>query len=279
VAKFRDLEEFGLLGALTFCSIHLGKWKGAPVVIKKLKENCFQGYSQEQEDDLMEIFWREAVIMSKTEHPNVVKFLAVVPDGPQPKLTVLCEFMQHGCLRKYLAENPGKLDKSDKVRIAKHAARGLAYLHAQNIIHFDVKCTNLLINLYDNNPCKIGDLGMFNTNISRTPEDLELADWKQSFPWIAPERLDDSGSRASGRAADIFSFGLVLWEIWTEKVPYANMDISLEEFLDDLKKKELRPAIPECCDNQWRTLMEDCWAENPMVRPSFADIVKRLEVM
>ncbi|XP_026437793.1 serine/threonine-protein kinase HT1-like isoform X2 [Papaver somniferum] len=215
--------------------------------------------------------------MSKTEHPNVVKFYAVVPDGPQPKLTVLCEYMQHGCLRKYLAENPGyvtcllvcfffsvslrredmltkceimlirKLDKSDKVRIAMHAARGLAYLHAQNIIHFDVKCNNLL--LYDNNPCKIGDLGMFNTNIRRTPEDLDLADWKQSFPWIAPERLDDSGSRASGRAADIFSFGIVLWEIWTEQVPYANMDISLEKFLDDLKNKELRPAIPECCDS------------------------------
>lgn len=133
----------------------------------------------------IEIFWREAVIMSKTEHPNVVKFYAVVPDGPQPKLTVLCEYMQHGCLRKYLAENPGyvtcllvcfffsvslrredmltkceimlirKLDKSDKVRIAMHAARGLAYLHAQNIIHFDVKCNNLL--LYDNNPCKVCD--------------------------------------------------------------------------------------------------------------------------
>ncbi|KAI3899773.1 hypothetical protein MKW92_028047, partial [Papaver armeniacum] len=89
-----------------------------------------------------------------------------------------------------------KLDKSDKVRIAKHAARGLAYLHAQNIIHFDVKCTNLSINLYDNNPCKIGDLGMFNTNISVTPGRSRVGrSGNKSFPWIALKRLDDSGSR------------------------------------------------------------------------------------
>lgn len=77
---------------------------------------------------------------------------------------------------------------------------------------------------------------------------------------------------------DVFSFGVVLWEIWTlGDQPYPNL--SLQEIFAGVMTGTLRPAIPPGCDPAWVSLMQDCWHAVPRMRPSFTDIIKRLEVM
>ncbi|KAI7741247.1 hypothetical protein M8C21_023857, partial [Ambrosia artemisiifolia] len=89
-------------------------------------------------------FWREAVILSKLHHPNVMAFYGVVQDGPDGTLATVTEFMVDGSLRHVLLRKDRHLDHRKRLIIAMDAAFGMEYLHSKNIVHFDLKCDNLL---------------------------------------------------------------------------------------------------------------------------------------
>ena len=94
-------------------------------------------------------FWREAQILSNLHHPNVVAFYGIVPDGTGGTLATVTEFMVNGSLRHALVKRDRLLDARKKIIIAMDAAFGMEYLHLKNIVHFDLKCENLLVNLRD----------------------------------------------------------------------------------------------------------------------------------
>ncbi|XP_021901116.1 uncharacterized protein LOC110817034 isoform X2 [Carica papaya] len=92
VIKNDDLEELRELGSGTFGTVYYGKWRGTDVAIKRIKKCCFTGRSSEQERLTVE-FWREADILSKLHHPNVMAFYGVVQDGPGGTLATVTEYM------------------------------------------------------------------------------------------------------------------------------------------------------------------------------------------
>ncbi|XP_076933556.1 RAF-like serine/threonine-protein kinase 20 [Bidens hawaiensis] len=268
-----DLEELKELGSGTFGTVFHGKWRGTDVAIKRIKKSCFAGRSSEQER-LTNEFWREADILSKLHHPNVVAFYGVVRDGPGGTLATVTEFMVDGSLRRVLLCKDRHLDHRKKLIIAMDAAFGMEYLHSKNIVHFDIKCDNLLVNMKDpSRPiCKVGDFGL--SKIKRNT--LVSGGVRGTLPWMAPELLNGSSNKVSEKV-DVFSFGIVLWEILTGEEPYANMHYGA--IIGGIVSNTLRPPIPKDCDREWRKLMEQCWAPNPMVRPSFTEITGRLRVM
>ncbi|KAH0921637.1 hypothetical protein HID58_021655, partial [Brassica napus] len=234
-------------------------------------------------------FWGEAEILSKLHHPNVVAFYGVVKDGPGGTLATVTEYMVDGSLRHVLVRKDRHLDRRKRLIIAMDAAFGMEYLHAKNIVHFDLKCDNLLVNLKDpSRPiCKVGDFGL--SKIKRNT--LVSGGVRGTLPWMAPELLNGSSSKVSEKV-DVFSFGIVLWEILTGEEPYANMHygaiIGAYQlcsfglgccFSGGIVNNTLRPTIPSYCDSDWRILMEECWAPNPTARPSFTEIAGRLRVM
>uniref|UniRef100_A0A2P2M003 Protein kinase domain-containing protein n=1 Tax=Rhizophora mucronata TaxID=61149 RepID=A0A2P2M003_RHIMU len=101
IIKNEDLEELRELGSGTFGTVYHGKWRGSDVAIKRIKKSCFAGRSTEQERLTLE-FWREADILLKLHHPNVVAFYGVVQDGPGGTLATVTEFMVNGSLRHVL---------------------------------------------------------------------------------------------------------------------------------------------------------------------------------
>lgn len=268
-----DLEELRELGSGTFGTVYHGKWRGSDVAIKRIKKSCFTGRQSEQER-LTNEFWREAEILSKLHHPNVVAFYGVVQDGPGGTLATVTEFMVDGSLRHVLLRKDRHLDRRKRVIIAMDAAFGMEYLHSKNIVHFDLKCDNLLVNLKDpSRPiCKVGDFGL--SKIKRNT--LVSGGVRGTLPWMAPELLNGSSNKVSEKV-DVFSFGIVLWEILTGEEPYANMHYGA--IIGGIVNNTLRPTIPNYCDSEWRRLMEECWAPNPVVRPSFTEIASRLRVM
>ncbi|KAI4333291.1 hypothetical protein L6164_018121 [Bauhinia variegata] len=268
-----DLEELRELGSGTFGTVYHGKWRGTDVAIKRIKKSCFTGRSSEQERLTVE-FWREADILSKLHHPNVVAFYGVVQDGPGGTLATVTEFMVDGSLRHVLLRKDRYLDRRKRLIIAMDAAFGMEYLHSKDIVHFDLKCDNLLVNLKDplRPICKVGDFGL--SKIKRNT--LVSGGVRGTLPWMAPELLNGSSNRVSEKV-DVFSFGIVLWEILTGEEPYANMHYGA--IIGGIVNNTLRPTIPSYCDPEWRTLMEQCWAPNPAVRPSFTEIARRLRVM
>ncbi|XP_042478436.1 uncharacterized protein LOC122059610 [Macadamia integrifolia] len=268
-----DLEELSELGSGTFGTVYHGKWRGTDVAIKRIKKSCFAGRSSEQER-LTKDFWREAQILSNLHHPNVVAFYGVVPDGAGGTMATVTEFMVNGSLRHVLIRKDRTLDRRKRLIIAMDAAFGMEYLHSKNIVHFDLKCDNLLVNMRDSQRpvCKVGDFGL--SRIKRNT--LVSGGVRGTLPWMAPELLNGSSSRVSEKV-DVFSFGIAMWEILTGDEPYANMHCGA--IIGGIVNNSLRPPIPERCDPEWRKLMEQCWSPDPAARPSFTEITNRLRRM
>ncbi|KAH7683665.1 Non-specific serine/threonine protein kinase protein [Dioscorea alata] len=273
IIKNEDLEELRELGSGTFGTVYHGKWRGSDVAIKRIKKSCFTGRSSEQERLTIE-FWREAEILSKLHHPNVVAFYGVVKDGPGGTLATVTEYMVNGSLRHVLLRKDRYLDYRKRLIIAMDAAFGMEYLHSKNIVHFDLKCDNLLVNLKDQSRpiCKVGDFGL--SKIKRNT--LVSGGVRGTLPWMAPELLNGSSSKVSEKV-DVFSFGIVMWEILTGEEPYANMHYGA--IIGGIVNNTLRPPLPASCDPEWRRLMEQCWAPDPVQRPSFTQIASRLRAM
>ncbi|XP_047959537.1 LOW QUALITY PROTEIN: uncharacterized protein LOC125204837 [Salvia hispanica] len=273
IIQNRDLEELRELGSGTYGTVYHGKWRGTDVAIKRIKKSCFMGRSSEQER-LSSEFWHEAKILSNLHHPNVVAFYGVVQDGPGGTLATVTEFMVNGSLRHALVSKERHLDRRKRLIIAMDAAFGMEYLHSRNIVHFDLKCDNLLVNLKDSSRpiCKVGDFGL--SKIKRNT--LVTGGVRGTLPWMAPELLNGSSSKVSEKV-DVFSFGIVLWEILTGEEPYANMHYGA--IIGGIVNNTLRPPVPNFCDAEWRLLMEQCWAPDPLVRPTFTEIARRLRIM
>lgn len=268
-----DVEEIRELGSGTFGTVYYGKWRGTDVAIKRIKKSCFSGRASEQ-DRLTKDFWREAQILSKLHHPNVVAFYGVVPDGTGGTLATVTEFMVNGSLRHVLLRKDRYLDRRKRLLIAMDAAFGMEYLHSKNIVHFDLKCDNLLVNLRDSQRpiCKVGDFGL--SRIKRNT--MVSGGVRGTLPWMAPELLNGTSNRVSEKV-DVFSFGIAMWEILTGEEPYANMHCGA--IIGGIMNNTLRPQIPENCDPEWKKLMEQCWSSDPSARPSFTEITHRLRTI
>ncbi|CAA0164976.1 unnamed protein product [Arabidopsis thaliana] len=273
IIKNTDLEDLHELGSGTFGTVYYGKWRGTDVAIKRIKNSCFSGGSSEQARQTKD-FWREARILANLHHPNVVAFYGVVPDGPGGTMATVTEYMVNGSLRHVLQRKDRLLDRRKKLMITLDSAFGMEYLHMKNIVHFDLKCDNLLVNLRDpQRPiCKVGDFGL--SRIKRNT--LVSGGVRGTLPWMAPELLNGSSNRVSEKV-DVFSFGIVMWEILTGEEPYANLHCGA--IIGGIVNNTLRPPVPERCEAEWRKLMEQCWSFDPGVRPSFTEIVERLRSM
>ncbi|XP_015893672.2 uncharacterized protein LOC107427772 isoform X1 [Ziziphus jujuba] len=268
-----DLEELRELGSGTFGTVYHGKWRGTDVAIKRINDRCFSGKASEQER-MRDDFWNEAIKLADLHHPNVVAFYGVVLDGPGGSVATVTEYMVNGSLRNALQKNEKILDKRKRLLIAMDVAFGMEYLHGKNIVHFDLKSDNLLVNLRDpHRPiCKVGDLGLSKVKC----QTLISGGVRGTLPWMAPELLNGSSSLVSEKV-DVFSFGIVLWELLTGEEPYA--DLHYGAIIGGIVSNTLRPAIPESCDLEWKSLMESCWSSEPSERPSFTEIANHLRAM
>lgn len=271
--KNDDLEEIRELGSGTYGTVYYGKWKGSDVAIKRIKSSCFTGRQSEQER-MRADFWREAIILGKLHHPNVVAFYGIVVDGPDGTLATVTEYMVNGSLKQVLNKKDRTIDRRKRLFIARDAACGMQYLHEKNIVHFDLKCDNLLVNMRDpHRPiCKIGDLGLSKIK-QRT---LVSSGVRGTLPWMAPELLSGKSGKVTDKV-DVYSFGIVMWELLTGEEPYAKMHCG--EIIGGIMNNTLRPPVPSWCEPSWRSLMERCWSSDPGQRPSFSEIAAELRAM
>ncbi|KQK19312.1 hypothetical protein BRADI_1g47570v3 [Brachypodium distachyon] len=274
IIKNSDLEELRELGSGTFGTVYHGKWRGSDVAIKRINDRCFAGKASE-EQRMKTDFWNEARKLASLHHPNVVAFYGVVLDGPGGSVATVTEYMANGSLRQALQRHDNRIfDRRRRLVIVMDVAFGMEYLHGKNIVHFDLKSDNLLVNLRDpQRPiCKVGDLGLSKVKC----QTLISGGVRGTLPWMAPELLNGSSSLVSEKV-DVFSFGIVMWELLTGEEPYA--DLHYGAIIGGIVNNTLRPEVPESCDPQWRSLMEQCWSAEPSERPSFTEVVKRLRAM
>ncbi|KAG1327086.1 hypothetical protein COCNU_01G010200 [Cocos nucifera] len=273
IIKNSDLEELQELGSGMFGTVYHGKWRGSDVAIKRINDRYFSGKPSEHER-MRADFWNEACKLADMHHPNIVAFYGVVLDGPGGSIATVTEYMVNGSLRHALQKNNKPFDRRKRLLIAMDAAFGMEYLHSKQIIHFDLKSDNLLVNLRDpKRPiCKVCDLGLSKVKC----QTLISGEVQGTLPYIAPECLHGNESLVSEKI-DVFSFGIVMWELLTGEEPYA--DLHHGAILGGIVSNTLRPTVPDTCDPDWRLLMEQCWSAGASERPSFAEIASRLRSM
>ncbi|PKI78657.1 hypothetical protein CRG98_000882 [Punica granatum] len=249
--KFGDKIASGSYGDLfkgTYCS--------QDVAIKVLKPERINS-------DLQREFAQEVFIMRKVRHRNVVQFIGACTKPPS--LCIVTEFMSGGSIYDYLHKQKGVFKLPTLLKVAIDVSKGMNYLHQNNIIHRDLKAANILMDEHE--VAKVADFGVARVKAQTGVMTAETG----TYRWMAPEVIEH---KPYDHKADVFSFGIVLWELLTGKLPY--------EYLTPLQaavgvvQKGLRPIIPKNTHPKLVELLERCWQQDPTLRPDFSEIIEIL---
>ncbi|XP_041133843.1 fibroblast growth factor receptor 3-like isoform X7 [Polyodon spathula] len=246
--------------------------KPATVAVKMLKDDA-------TDKDLSDLVSEMEMMKMIGKHKNIINLLgACTQDGP---LYVLVEYASKGNLREYLrARRPPGMDYSfdtckipdeqltfkDLVSCAYQVARGMEYLASQKCIHRDLAARNVLVT--DDNVMKIADFGLAR-DVHNIDYYKKTTNGRLPVKWMAPEALFD---RVYTHQSDVWSYGVLLWEIFTlGGSPYPGIPV---EELFKLLKEGHRMDKPANCTHELYMIMRECWHAVPSQRPTFKQLVE-----
>ncbi|XP_060107667.1 fibroblast growth factor receptor 1 isoform X2 [Heteronotia binoei] len=245
------------------------------VAVKMLKSDA-------TEKDLSDLISEMEMMKMIGKHKNIINLLgACTQDGP---LYVIVEYASKGNLREYLQARrpPGmeycynpthvpeeQLSFKDLVSCAYQVARGMEYLASKKCIHRDLAARNVLVT--EDSVMKIADFGLAR-DIHHIDYYKKTTNGRLPVKWMAPEALFD---RIYTHQSDVWSFGVLLWEIFTlGGSPYPGVPV---EELFKLLKEGHRMDKPSNCTNELYMMMRDCWHAVPSQRPTFKQLVEDLD--
>ncbi|KAI3745247.1 hypothetical protein L1987_58356 [Smallanthus sonchifolius] len=241
----------------SFGDLYKGAYRSQEVAIKMLKAEHITTNMQQE-------FAQEVYIMRKIRHKNVVQFIGACTEPSN--LCIVTEFMSGGSLYDYLHKQKGTFKLPVLLKVAIDISRGMNYLHQNNIIHRDLKAANLLMD--ENDVVKVADFGVARVKAQTGVMTAETG----TYRWMAPEVIEH---KSYDLKVDVFSFGIVLWELLTGKLPY--------EYLTPVQaaigvvQKGLRPTIPKNTQPKLAKLLVRCWQKDSSLRPNFSEIIDILK--
>eukprot|EP00038_Savillea_parva_P008369 m.176483 g.176483 ORF g.176483 m.176483 type:complete len:1219 (+) comp14182_c0_seq1:368-4024(+) len=209
-------------------------------------------------DDMMN-FVREADLMKRLDHPNVLRLLGVCMQ--EHPLLIIAELMKKGDLKRYLRQHPS-LSVPSLMTMCEDVAEGLSYLAIQHrFVHRDLASRNCLVDHRDR--VKIGDFGMTRANTYKDYYKMQATNALLPVRWMAPEALSTALFTA---ASDVWSLGIVVWEVMSYgEVPYPAM--GNEEVFAKVRQG-YRLSKPPVCPEPLYSMMRRCWEQDPSVRPT-----------
>ncbi|XP_056130767.1 LOW QUALITY PROTEIN: mitogen-activated protein kinase kinase kinase 12-like [Lampris incognitus] len=245
---FEEISDLQWVGSGAQGAVFLGKLHGQEVAVKKVRDI--------KETDIKHL--------RKLKHPNIITFKGICTQAPC--YCIIMEYCAQGQLYEVLRAGR-KITPSLLMDWAMGIAGGMNYLHLHKIIHRDLKSPNMLIT-YDD-AVKISDFG--------TSKELSDKSTKMSFAgtvaWMAPEVIRNE---PVSEKVDIWSFGVVLWEMLTGEVPYKDVDSSA--IIWGVGNNSLQLPVPDSCPDGFKILLRQCWNCKPRNRPSFRQILLHLDI-
>ncbi|KAL3527264.1 hypothetical protein ACH5RR_011920 [Cinchona calisaya] len=252
----RKLKFENRIASGAFGDLYKGMYCSQEVAIKVLKP-------ERVNIDMLKEFSQEVFIMRKIRHKNVVQFLGACTRPPN--LCIVTEFMSKGSVHDFLHKQKGTFKLSAILKVAVDVSKGMNYLHQNNIIHRDLKTANLLMDEHE--VVKVADFG-----VSRVVSQTGVMTAETgTYRWMAPEVIEH---KPYDHKADVFSFGIVLWELLTREIPYS--DLTPLQAAIGVVQQGIRPAIPKHTHPKIVELLEKCWQQDPTQRPNFSQILEVL---
>ena len=268
------------IGEGSFGRVHVAVWNHVQVAVKFIGTE-----GMEESSDLrmaMDELEKEVSIMTNLRHPNIVALFGIIRYPP----AIVEEYCARGSLFSVLQRHakPGvpSLQWRVRLRLALGAACGMCYLHncTPPVIHRDLKSANLMVDASFR--VKVGDFNLSRVTAANraTGNSVSTSVNLHSPRWSAPEVLDTGDY---SKASDVYSFGIVLWEILTLQLPWAEW--SHWQVLHAVIELEERPEIPADVSPRFHALdkfiqlMRLCWSQKSVDRPTFETIIQTVQKM
>ena len=256
---FSDLIIETLIIETPFGKLYYGRLHEQPVAIRVLEGNLlasdFKGFIQ------------EVRIMQNLRSDYILPIYAICQEPG--RLCLVTKYMEQGSLKQVLHKVYNKelsLSPEQQHQLILEIAMGLYYLHQKEICHRNLRSEHVLIDTYGH--ARIAEFRLSqNKMLSSLHED-----GGSGLEWMAPEIWANSQSFTP--QADIYSFGMVLWEIMTCKIPYASWDRTT--WIDRIQKGE-RETLPSEVPEFYRTIIINCWQARQEDRPSLLSIITDLK--
>jgi len=261
------------VGSGATAEVFKGFWDGKTVAIKQI-------FMQRKEGKLKQevSFTREVAVMSRINHPNLVRFYGVcLAEKPLCVITEFCEGQT--CFELLHRDEDVELVWKQQHKMCLDIASAMSYLHSfkPQIIHRDLKSLNLLLAKKINGPkeepiVKVSDFGMARM------KDLD-AEWDKmtkaagTCHWMAPEVL----TGVYDEKADVYSYSMCLFEIICREIPFEEEEgAEVMNLISEGARPDLE-AVPPDCPGDLRELMIRCWSHKPENRPAFSKICDTIE--
>ncbi|OQR85980.1 protein kinase [Achlya hypogyna] len=214
-------------------------------------------------------FRREVSTMFKLKSSYTLQLLAIADlDSDSPKLVL--PYMNQGNLRSLLDKRRAGIPTECELttlEIALAVANGLVDLHKCNVIHRDLKPQNILLD--GRRDVRVADFGIAREN------GLDTMTEEMGSPWyMAPEAFS---TNHYGTEVDIYALGVLLTELDTLSPPYDEDAIQAFALLEQVTRGR-RPLLSPTCPPWYRALAMDCMADDPVDRPTAAQVAKRLRL-
>eukprot|EP00042_Codosiga_hollandica_P048650 m.548184 g.548184 ORF g.548184 m.548184 type:complete len:1017 (-) comp57716_c0_seq2:1606-4656(-) len=268
---YSDLTMIKPIGRGGFGLVYLASYAGMEVAAKLIESSDFS------EADLLrksQELRAEGELLAGCAHRNVARLLGACTAAPH--FLLVMEFARGGALSKALPL--AKLSPSVIIDWTTQIACGMNYLHNEgpvSVVHCDLKSANVLLSLVhedgspqlEKNVLKITDFGLARKFTQTTKLSLTAG----TFQWMAPEVIK---SNIFSKRSDVWSFGVVVWELITRHAPYEGLHPMSVAYSVALHGSTL--PVPHACPEPFASLMTRCWLHEPQSRPSFQDILLKL---
>mmetsp|Transcript_6072 Transcript_6072/g.10240 ORF Transcript_6072/g.10240 Transcript_6072/m.10240 type:complete len:573 (-) Transcript_6072:87-1805(-) len=276
----KDLSLLDIIGGGGFGQVWRGTWGGTPVAVKLLSNlllpagpNNANSPPNAEQAALLTAFEEEVSMLAQLRHPNICLFLGVCLEPPHR--AIVTELVSRGslwdCLRVKGLFQQKELPWPVGImrRVLEGTCRGLVYLHRHSppIIHRDLKSANLLLDETFN--VKICDFGLARLRDYNTVLTANVG----TIHWMAPEVLTGN---LYNESADIYSMGIVIWEMFTGLCPYDSM--KQVEVALSVVQKGLRPVIPTTCTTAQANIIRKCWDTDPTVRYTAEELLQAVDI-
>ncbi|TMW65352.1 hypothetical protein Poli38472_007994 [Pythium oligandrum] len=262
--------ESGSLG-----TVHHGTWNESTSVIVKCIELVVPTADRVKKD------WKEVDVWSTLQHPNILRLYGAC--HVSRPAWIACEEAAHGNIREYLDNDSTR--RSRLWRLFHDAAIGLTFLHERNIIHGNLKCSNILVG--DDGRAKLADFGMSDLQQAierRSWLDGETRQWRErrssisAYPtssWQAPELLEAAkrGEEiVTSFASDIFAFAVCILEILSLEQRWGKNEQFLAKCLNTVRRPQ------NISDEEWY-LIKDMCSPDPSQRLSIQRVKRRMYLL